>query len=393
MQNLFWNQFYFFLYPDSPSIWLKHLEDLGLRIFLGCHGFHENGYSTHPQESCLVHRRLKCWPGPHPHWRAAGTAWWPFTAEGPPLPWQSINVGGGMVVVSGVLGPFSLMHLCWKIQIEHLIHIWMTSGQMVCQWQIFCIGLALAGKWADHRRFGSKSGCRLVLSRAQNLLPIIPQKLPAPLNKTICGHFRFWTCSDCFPPCVLSGQSQARTSDCCILIQSIDSDLICSMYFSKIHGSYPAYRIPRVNAPSPFSTSRVVRTEHIPEATPQASKSGAGIQDADTLPATDSQLVLWPLLPVPHQIQAWQFLSLFFHCLDSIATPPCQIFCLNLPGHIEPLPFKFPFIWGSATADPDVPKGPSGCSYGHAAAGWHVKHTQVWDIPGSTKRWFQEKGT
>lgn len=104
-------------------------------------------------------------------------------------------------------------------------------------------------------------------------------------------------------------------------------------------------------------------------------------------------LVLWPLLPVPHQIQAWQFLSLFFHCLDSIATPPCQIFCLNLPGHIEPLPFKFPFIWGSATADPDVPKGPSGCSYGHAAAGWHVKHTQVWDIPGSTKRWFQEKGT
>ena len=62
------------------------------------------------------------------------------------------------------------------------------------------------------------------------------------------------------------------------------------MYFSKIHGSYPAYRIPRVNAPSPFSTSRVVRTEHIPEATPQASKSGAGIQDADTLPATDSQL-------------------------------------------------------------------------------------------------------
>ena len=39
-----------------------------------------------------------------------------------------------------------------------------------------------------------------------------------------------------------------------------------------------------------FSASRVVLTEHIPEATPQALESRAGIQDAETLPATDSQL-------------------------------------------------------------------------------------------------------
>lgn len=43
-------------------------------------------------------------------------------------------------------------------------------------------------------------------------------------------------------------------------------------------------------------------------------------------------LLLCLRLSVPHQMQAWQFLSSFVPCFDSIATHPCQIFCLNFWG-------------------------------------------------------------